>query len=383
MSKLIIRITTVDSSLIYLLEGQFSFMTSNGWNVLALSSNEGYVKELIDKEKIKHITVPLTRKISPIADLRALWQLCKIIRIFKPSIVHSHTPKAGLIGMLAAWFCRVPNRLHTVAGLPLMEYKGWKRLLLNFTERLTYRLATKVYPNSFQLFEFIKNNLYSDTQKFKVIGKGSSNGIDIEYFSPSKHIEEKANGVRLSFNIPSSAFVFLFIGRLVKDKGIIELVHAFEEVIKVNDAYLLLVGPFEPDLDPLPQNILDKITNHPRIKLSGFQKDVRPFLMASNAFVFPSYREGFPNVVLQAACMEVPIIASNINGCNEIIEHKKSGLLVKPKNSEELKEAMLFLLQNNIGREKFKTVAANYVRTNFSRTHFWHLLLAEYESLVK
>jgi len=285
--------------------------------------------------------------------------------------------------MLAAWLCRVPNRLHTVAGLPLMEYSGLKRLLLNSAEKLTYRFATKVYPNSFQLFEFIKNNLYQNSQKFRVIGKGSSNGIDSEYFTPNKYIEDKANDIRFSFNIPPNAFVFLFIGRLVKDKGIIELVQAFDEVIKANDAYLLLVGPFESDLDPLPQDILDKITNHPKIKLSGFQKDVRPFLMASNAFVFPSYREGFPNVVLQAACMEVPVIATNINGCNEIIEHERSGLLVKPKDSKELKVAMLRMIQNEVDRECFRTAAATYVRMNFSRTHFWTLLLAEYKSLVK
>jgi glycosyltransferase involved in cell wall biosynthesis len=379
----VLRITTVPISLKVLLQGQFRFMQQNGWEVLTVSAEGTEVQEIKEKEAVKHISIPLTRQISPLTDLVALWKLIRIINTFKPDIVHSHTPKAGLIGMLAAWLCRVPNRLHTVAGLPLMEYSGLKRLLLNTAEKLTYRFATKVYPNSFQLFEFIKNNLYQNSQKFRVIGKGSSNGIDIEYFTPNKYIEDKANDIRFSFNIPPNAFVFLFIGRLVKDKGIIELVQAFDEVIKANDAYLLLVGPFESDLDPLPQDILDKITNHPKIKLSGFQKDVRPFLMASNAFVFPSYREGFPNVVLQAACMEVPVIATNINGCNEIIEHERSGLLVKPKDSKELKVAMLRMIQNEVDRECFRTAAATYVRMNFSRTHFWTLLLAEYKSLVK
>ncbi|MCE2732420.1 MAG: glycosyltransferase family 4 protein [Flammeovirgaceae bacterium] len=379
----VLRITTVPISLKVLLQGQFRFMQQNGWEVLTVSAEGTEVQEIKEKEAVKHISIPLTRQISPLTDLVALWKLIRIINTFKPDIVHSHTPKAGLIGMLAAWLCRVPNRLHTVAGLPLMEYSGLKRLLLNSAEKLTYRFATKVYPNSFQLFEFIKNNLYQNSQKFRVIGKGSSNGIDIEYFTPNKYIEDKANDIRFSFNIPPNAFVFLFIGRLVKDKGIIELVQAFDEVIKANDAYLLLVGPFESDLDPLPQDILDKITNHPKIKLSGFQKDVRPFLMASNAFVFPSYREGFPNVVLQAACMEVPVIATNINGCNEIIEHERSGLLVKPKDSKELKVAMLRMIQNEVDRECFRTAAATYVRMNFSRTHFWTLLLAEYKSLVK
>ncbi|MCZ8022787.1 MAG: glycosyltransferase family 4 protein [Cyclobacteriaceae bacterium] len=379
----VLRITTVPISLKVLLQGQFRFMQQNGWEVLTVSAEGTEVQEIKEKEAVKHISIPLTRQISPLTDLVALWKLIRIINTFKPDIVHSHTPKAGLIGMLAAWLCRVPNRLHTVAGLPLMEYSGLKRLLLNTAEKLTYRFATKVYPNSFQLFEFIKNNLYQNSQKFRVIGKGSSNGIDIEYFTPNKYIEDKANDIRFSFNIPPNAFVFLFIGRLVKDKGIIELVQAFDEVIKANDAYLLLVGLFESDLDPLPQDILDKITNHPKIKLSGFQKDVRPFLMASNAFVFPSYREGFPNVVLQAACMEVPVIATNINGCNEIIEHERSGLLVKPKDSKELKVAMLRMIQNEVDRECFRTAAATYVRMNFSRTHFWTLLLAEYKSLVK
>jgi glycosyltransferase involved in cell wall biosynthesis len=334
----VLRITTVPISLKVLLQGQFRFMQQNGWEVLTVSAEGTEVQEIKEKEAVKHISIPLTRQISPLTDLVALWKLIRIINTFKPDIVHSHTPKAGLIGMLAAWLCRVPNRLHTVAGLPLMEYSGLKRLLLNSAEKLTYRFATKVYPNSFQLFEFIKNNLYQNSQKFRVIGKGSSNGIDIEYFTPNKYIEDKANDIRFSFNIPPNAFVFLFIGRLVKDKGIIELVQAFDEVIKANDAYLLLVGPFESDL---------------------------------------------PNVVLQAACMEVPVIATNINGCNEIIEHERSGLLVKPKDSKELKVAMLRMIQNEVDRECFRTAAATYVRMNFSRTHFWTLLLAEYKSLVK
>lgn len=379
----ILRITTVPISLKVLLQGQFRFMQQNGWEVLTISADGIEVQEIKEKEGVKHIIIPLTRQISPFTDLQALLKLIRIIITFKPDIVHSHTPKAGLIGMLAAWLCKVPYRLHTVAGLPLMEYTGWKRLLLNFTERLTYRLATKVYPNSFQLFEFIKMNLYSDTRKFQVIGKGSSNGIDVDYFYPADNLKNKASEIKASLKIPPDAFTFLFIGRLVIDKGIVELVHAFEEVIKCKDAYLILVGPFEQDLNPLPQNVLDRMTSHPKIKLAGFQKDVRPYLMASNAFVFPSYREGFPNVVLQAACMEVPIIASNINGCNEIIEHEKSGLLVRPKDCDELKVAMLRLLQSSTEIESYKTVAANYVRTNFSRTHYWNLLLAEYESLVK
>jgi glycosyltransferase involved in cell wall biosynthesis len=383
MPKLL-RITTVPISLKVLLQGQFSFLQKNEWEVLTVSAEGPEVREIQEVEGVKHIAIPLTRKISPLTDLVALWMLCKIIRKFKPAIIHSHTPKAGLIGMMAGWLCRVPVRLHTVAGLPLMEYSGWKRILLNQAEKLTYRFATRVYPNSYQLFDFIKDNLFSNTKKFKIIGRGSSNGIDVGFFSPSRKLKEDSELLRKSLNIPVEGFVFLFIGRLVRDKGIVELIQAFENLNKLNDnTYLLLVGSPEQDLDPLPNEVLTKIKSHRKIILTGFQKDVRPYLVASDIFVFPSYREGFPNVLMQAACMEIPIIASNINGCNEIIEHEESGLLVPAKNANELENAMRLLLVERSRSEMYRTKAANFVRENFERTHFWNLLLSEYNSQIK
>jgi glycosyltransferase involved in cell wall biosynthesis len=383
MPKLL-RITTVPISLRILLQGQMNFMKENGWKVLAVSSKGEEVDEVMEKEGVEHVAIPLTRKISPLTDLLALWKLCKIIRKFNPVIIHSHTPKAGLIGMMAGWICRVPVRLHTVAGLPLMEYSGWKRILLNQTEKLTYHFATRVYPNSYQLFDFIRNNLFSNTKKFKIIGKGSSNGIDVDFFSPSKKLKEDSELVKSSLNIPTDGFVFLFVGRLVRDKGIVELVQAFEELNKLNNnTYLLLVGSLEQNLDPLPNEVLTKIKSHHKIILTGFQKDVRPYFAASDVFVFPSYREGFPNVVLQAACMELPIIASNINGCNEIIEHEVSGLLVPAKSVKELEDAMRLLLNESSKREMYRKKAASFVRDNFERTHFWNLLLTEYNMQIQ
>ena len=281
----------------------------------------------------------MTRKITPLQDLSCLIRLIRFFREEKPHIVHSHTPKAGIIGMLAAYFTRVPIRMHTVAGLPLMEEKGVKKRILKTVERLTYRCATHVYPNSKGLLNFIKEKSLVDKTPIKCIGKGSSNGIDTAYFNPDLISQERHNELRKQWKIGHDDFVFLFIGRLVGDKGINELVAAFEQLAnKIPTAKLVLVGPQEPLLDPLSKDTINSINHNPNIILTGYQQDVRPFFKMAQAFVFPSYREGFPNVVLQAGAMRVPCIVSDINGCNEIIENEVNGLVVPPKQIQALVE---------------------------------------------
>jgi glycosyltransferase involved in cell wall biosynthesis len=373
----LLRITTVPISLKILLKGQLEFMQQNGFDVLTVSADGpeiGYLKQ----QGIDHQIVNMTRKITPIQDLKALIHLIRIIRAFKPDIVHTHTPKAGLLGMMAAWICRVNVRLHTVAGLPLMEARGLKKRVLMFTEKITCACANKVYPNSKAMAEYILKHIYPVPEKVSVIGEGSSNGIDTDFFNPSDELRVAAVALREQYNI-SDQLIFSFVGRVVTDKGVNELLRAFDRLSKEHPCWLLLVGPFEDDLDPISNESLDILKSNNRIISLGYVNEVRTPMLASDVFVFPSYREGFPNVVMQACCLERPCIVTNINGCNEIIQHGTTGLIVPAKDEIKLYEAMRFMTINRDRRREFGAASRRYVVANFNQAYLWDTILNEYK----
>jgi len=378
--KKLIRITTVPVSLKVLLKGQLKYM-SDFFEVKAISSPGKELYEVSENENIEVIPLNLTRKISPLQDFISLVKLYFIFKKEKPVIVHTHTPKAGLLGMIAAYFAGVKIRMHTVAGLPLTVATGFKKKLLVFTEKITYKFATNVYPNSEKLKEYILKNNFCENNKLKVIGNGSTNGIDTEYFKPKKEIFDKAAKIKKQFNIPDNVFVFLFVGRIVKDKGINELVRAFKE-LNLENSRLLLTGNFENDLNPLDKDISEEIKNNKNIIATGYAKDVRPFFALADVFVFPSYREGFPNVVMQAGAMEIPAVVSDINGCNEIITNNENGLIVKPKNTDELITAMKRMYRDKELLKYLKSNCRNNIVADYSQKYVWKQLLNEYNSLL-
>ena len=382
MKTKLVRITTVPISLKVLLKGQHRFMSERGINVIGISSKGRELLEVAKEENILVVPIEMSRKITPLKDLRSLWSAYCLFRKEKPDIVHSHTPKAGIIGMLAARLARVPLRLHTVAGLPLMEAKGVKRKVLDFVEKLTYASATKVYPNSKGLFDFIVSYQYTSLDKLKVIANGSSNGINTSLFSKEVISEEQQNLLKSELGIGNDDFVFVFVGRLVGDKGVNELVKAFCE-LNYPSVKLLLVGPLESDLDPLDNDTLRRIDENERIISVGFQKDVRPYFAISNALVFPSYREGFPNVVMQAGAMELPAIVSDINGCNEIIIEGKNGTIIPVKNVEAVKNAMEMMITDKELYLKMKGNAREMITERYEQQVVWDALLTEYKSLLK
>ena len=377
------RITTVPISLTVLLKSQLKFM-SGYFEVIAISSGGDLLDELKREINIGVRAVPMTRSITPIKDLWALVQLVKIMRIEKPLIVHTHTPKAGLLGMLSAKIAGVPVRLHTVAGLPLLERTGVQRKILNFVEILTYRCATKVYPNSKQMLEIIMENNFCPPHKIKVIGKGSSNGIDTSYFDPTIFDVQYRNSHRENIGLKKEDFVFCFIGRVVADKGIHELVSAYLNIFKKNKkAKLIIVGPFEQKLDPIDPLIYKKIITHPGIQWIDFKKDIRPYLAISDVFTFPSYREGFPNVVMQAGAMGLPSIVSDINGCNEIIENGFNGLIVPAKSTTKLQSAMEALLYNQQMLKSMKVNCRSAITSGYESSFVMKELLKEYNNEVQ
>ena len=376
----ILRITTIPVSFSTLLKGQMKFMKENGFSVLMCSSAGKEISEIKENECCDHTIVPLSRKINPILDLYALIKLIMIIKKFKPDIVHTHTPKAGLLGILASWLCRIPVRLHTVAGMPLMETNAMGKKLLIFLERILYKMATNIYPNSIGLEKYILDNICKDKTKIKVLGNGSSNGIDLDYFQKSDDIIRKTKKLKIEYNILETDFVFLFVGRVVKDKGLNELIYSFNELsIKYEDVKLLIVGPFENDLNPISKISLETMSINRNIIYAGFIKDVRPFYLLSNVFVFPSYREGFPNVLLQAGAMNLPSIVSDINGSNEIIKHGFNGIIIPPKSSDQLYDAMEEIYTNKAILNSLKSNFRKTIEEKFDTKILWNLILAEYK----
>ncbi|TKK65021.1 glycosyltransferase family 4 protein [Ilyomonas limi] len=375
----LVRVTTVPSSLQILLRRQLRFV--NGYyDVLAVSSPGKELEEVAQDEGVRTSAVNMTRTITPWQDAKALWQLYRLFKREKPAIVHTHTPKAGLLGMIAGKMAKVPVRMHTVAGLPLMESTGMTKKLLELMERLTYTCATDVYPNSALLANFIKNRKYCGANKVKVLGNGSSNGIDTGYFKVTKEIKQAAEKLRAALQISKSDFVFVFVGRLVKDKGIEELVNAFLQMQKkYNHIKLLLVGTYEPQLDPLSNETTKAISNNEAIIYAGFQQDIRPYLAISHALAFPSYREGFPNVPMQAGCLDLPCIVTDINGCTEIIEHEKNGLIIPVKNAHALEGAMEKLLTDESLLNTLKSNARAMILARYDQQLLWNLLLKEYQ----
>lgn len=378
--KKIVRITTVPDSLMSLLEGQLRFINQY-YEVIGVSGDGQILKDVQENEGIRTEVVEMTRTISPIKDLKAVYKLYKLLKKEKPHIVHSHTPKAGIIGMLAAKLAGVKHRFHTVAGMPLLVTTGPKRVLLNFVEKLTYKYATKVFPNSYGLKDIILKEGFTTSEKLSVVGKGSSNGIDINHFDNSLFKEIDLKELKQKLNIDQQ-FVYTYVGRLVTDKGINELVAAFDIFSKSHDAKLILVGWRESELDPLLPETESIIKQNNHIIQVGFQPDVRPYLAIADVLVFPSYREGFPNVVLQAGAMQVPSIVTNINGCNEIISEGENGLIIPVKDIQAIVVSMEYFIQNPETHKMMRSNSRQIIVDNYKHTYVWDELLKEYQKAI-
>lgn len=386
--KKIIRVATHSGSLGNLLQGQLHFM-SKYYEVIGVGSpgekieNYTSLEKLMHNESVRGIPLEISRQIEPFKDLKSLWGLYKIFKRERPDIVHSHTPKAGTLAMIAAKLARVPHRLHTIAGLPLVEVTGKKRQLLNVVEKITYHCATKIYPNSYGLKEIILQNKFTTSSKLKVLGNGSSNGIDLNYFNPDNITQVQKQDLRVNLGIAKEDFVFVFLGRLVKDKGINELISAFKNLNnRMQNTKLLLLGAYEKELDPLLPITTEEIQNNQNIITAGWVSDVRPYLAISNALVFPSYREGFPNTVMQACAMKLPCIVSNINGCNEIIKNNINGLVIPVKDQMSLVQAMEKFRANKDFLEKLAKNTRQLIQEKYERTFVWNEILKEYKLLI-
>jgi len=374
----IIRATTVPISLDTFCRGLLK-MLSEKYEVVALSSPGVEMQTIAEREGVRTIEVPMERHISLMKDVRALWQLILVFRRERPTMVHSMTPKAGLLCMVAAWLTRVPVRVHTFTGLVFPTAKGLQRKLLMWTDRITCRCATYVIPEG----EGVKNDLlnYGITQKpLRVLGFGNIRGVDMHYYNRRSEVMEKATTLR-----DDSCITFLFVGRIVRDKGIDELCEAFDRLSReYPQTKLLLVGWREDDLDPVSDKTQDLIDSNPSINYVGeiWGDDLLAYYAAADCFVLPSYREGFPNTVLEAGAMGLPSIVTDINGSREIIVENENGMIVPPRDADALFVAMRRMLNDDRRRSYMASNARNMIGCRFEQGFVRQCLLDFYDTIL-
>ena len=360
--KKLIRAVTVSMSVGFY-EPLIPELQAQGYDVVSVSS-PGPELDRLRAKGVKAIEVSMERRMAPFKDLKSLFKLIKVFNKEKPYIVHSMTPKAGMLCMLAAWLTRVPRRIHTFTGLVWPTASGLSRRVLMFTDWLTCACATHVIPEGQGVLNDLQ--MHITHKPMKVLGYGNVRGVDMVQCSRRPEVMLLAERLR------KSGFTFLFVGRLVGDKGINELVQAFQRLHQeFPQTRLVLIGPHEPVLDPLQPATEQVLQESAGIEVVGpkYGDELLAWYAASDAFVFPSYREGFPNVVLEAGAMGLPSIVTDINGSREIIEEGKNGIIIPSKNTDALYSTMKWMLQHPEKTAELAENARPMIASRFER-HF-------------
>ena len=368
----IVRAVTVSMSCIFFHE-LMSKMRDKGYEMVALSSPGSELDE-IRKEGFHTIEIPMERHISLTKDLKSLLQLIKVFRKEKPEIVHSMTPKAGLLCMVAAWLTRVPVRIHTFTGLVWPTAHGLQRKILMVTDKITCACATHIIPEGKGVMNDLRNG-HITKKPMKVLGYGNVKGVDMERFKGSPHHSPKGEG----------GFTFLFVGRIVGDKGLNELVSAFTRLYtEFPFIRLSLVGAYEPELDPLHKETEEVIKSNDAIITLGakYGDDLIAEYSNADCFVMPSYREGFPNTVLEAGAMGLPCIVTDINGSREIIENDKNGFVVPSKDAEALYLAMRQILTDEKARKEMAANARPMIASRFDKNFVQQYQIDFYQEIL-
>lgn len=370
----IIRAVTVSMSCVFFDE-IMRRMREDGYEMVAVTSPGPELDEL-KGEGFKCIEVPMERHISLTKDLKSLWKMIRVFQKEKPYIIHSMTPKAGLVCMIAGWFTRVPVRIHTFTGLVWPTATGNKRKVLMTTDKLLCACATHIIPEGKGVMNDLKNG--SITKKtMKVLGYGNVKGVDMQRFDASRFADVKKD---------ESKFTFVFVGRIVGDKGINELVEAFTRLHeKYQNARLVLVGRYEENLDPVKQITLQRIQSNPAIEACGakYGDDLLKEYVKADCFIMPSYREGFPNTVMEAGAMRLPSIVTDINGSREIVVDGENGIIVPPHTVPPLYGAMERMITDTAMREKMQKNARPMIESRFEKNFVQDCLINYYKEILK
>lgn len=376
----LIHITTVAQSLGFL-RGQPEFLRTRGFRVEAITSPGPLVASMAHELGITIHTVEMPRKITPVQDLQSLAQLTALLHRLKPDIVHSHTPKGGLLGTLAATMANVPVRFYHMRGLPLETARGWKRQLLRTTETVSCALAHQVIAVGKALRQTAIDENLVNPDKVCVLAHGSGQGVDaIGRFNPTRFDDKHRRQLRRQLEIPEDARVIGFVGRLVADKGINELARAWQDLREDHgDAHLLVVGPFE-ERDPVPPSTRQILEQDQRVHLLGFRNDVDTLYPAMDLLALPTHREGFPNVPLEAAAMELPVIASDIPACLEAVAADHTGAHFPCGNAEFLAHTLTTYLDNRDLRRQHGQAGRQRVLEKFAPKLIFEDLADLYET---
>lgn len=378
MRKLFIT-TTIPASLNFF-KGNLKYL-SEWYDVCAISSNHEELSKIGKREGVRTHYIPMVRQISLLNDLACLYRFIVLFIKERPYIVHGNTPKASMLSMIAAWLTRVPVRIYMCHGLRYQGAEGKMRKLLMLMERLSCSCATKVICVSNGVRDTFAKDGICSLNKSVVLGYGSASGLDLDYFDPGK-VENHL--MRQELGISNDDFIYIFIGRIVSDKGINELVHAFDKLSKDNkNVHLVLVGKEETNLNPITENSRTIIERNSRIYAIGRRSDVRPYLLDADAFVFPSHREGFGMVLIEANAMGTPAISSDIIGCNEIIVSGDNGILIPAKDESALYEKMKEWVDNPDLVSEMSQKCRSIIASKYDRNQVWKNYLEEYNRLCK
>ena len=374
----LVHMTTVPYALFYV-SGQVGYMKRRGFDVQALSSPGGLLSRFAEQEAVQVKAVTMERRITPLRDLLALFRVWRWFRQIRPTIVHAHTPKGGLLGMLAGWLAGVPVRIYHLHGLRFATASGWRRKLLVATERMACRLAHQVLCVSASVEALARDAGLCPPERIKVLLRGSCNGVDaLERFNPARLPPTSRRDVRAGLGIPADALVLGFVGRVVWSKGIVELVKAWESLrSEFPRLHLVLVGPLEPE-DPLPNEVEAVLRNDARIHLVGEDWNTPRLFAAMDVLVLPTYREGLPIVLLEAGAMGLPCIGTHVPGCVDVIEDGVTGLLVPPYDADALASAVRTYARDPEMRRRHGDLARQRVIRDFEQESIWRSLYQEY-----
>jgi glycosyltransferase involved in cell wall biosynthesis len=348
-----------------------------GFRVLLLSSPGPLLDITAAREHVERIELPMRRSIAPFADLVSLYRLWRLIGKYRPDLVEFGTPKAGLLGTFAAWLRGVPRRVYMLRGLKLESTSGFKRRILLATERMAARCAHAVLCNSESLRAEALALRLAPSRKLRLLGEGSSNGVDIERFSPGPSL------IREQLGIPRDVPVIGFSGRLTCDKGLPELCEAFDLILRAEPSTrLLLVGWFDVAEDALDPDLRARILGHPNIYCTGFVPDTAPYYRAMDLLVLPTWREGFPNVVLEAAASGLPVVTTESTGARDSVVPEITGLLIPPGYPEAIYEAVMKLIRDPQRRQVMGLAGRAWILEHYVESHVVGMTVDYYKSLL-
>lgn len=378
----LLHITTVPMTLGFL-RGQLRFMRENGFDVHVMSSPGSDLDLFAAEEDVTAVPVPMQRRITPLRDLVTIARMIRRMRRIRPAVVHASTPKGGLLGAISGRLARTPLVVYHVRGLPYPAASGLQRFILMLTERIACMFAHRVLCVSESVRDLLVADSIAPLRKLHVLGKGSSNGVDaLSRFNPELHTTEARRALRKSLGIPDDARVVGFVGRLVRDKGIVELEGAWKSLSPRHpDIRLVLVGPWE-ERDPVPGDVRARLEDDPHVVLVGSSRDTASYYSIMDMVVLPTYREGFPNVPLEAAAMTLPVIGTRVTGCVDAIVDGVTGTLVEQRDAGALEGAIeVYLERPDLRREHGAAGRARVLR-DYEPRLIWRELLSYYRQPV-